>query len=419
MDLLENPVRPYAWGSTTVIPELLGREPDGTPQAELWVGAHPDDPSRLLPLGALRRTTGDGASSEGTTEQTLLDRIGADPSGTLGARVVAAFGPRLPFLLKVLAVEHPLSLQVHPSKPQAQRGYAAEEAAGIAADAPERNYRDDNHKPEMIYALTVFDALCGFRPLAATQRFLHAMALPSLEADADRLRRDDHGLRDVVKRWLSLEPDTAAQLVAEVGDAAAGLMSDGEFSLEAAIVAGLAAGYPGDGGVLVALLLNRVRLAPGEAVFLPAGLPHAYLHGTGVEIMASSDNVLRGGLTEKRVDVDELLRILDDTPGPVEVLRPKLSSGVAGFDVALPDFALSMLHLDAASYDLPSGSPQILLALDGSAVLTQPGREIDLSPGAAAFVGAEEPGVHVSGSGLVARATTGRAVVGTGGDQAG
>lgn len=415
MDLLENPVRRYAWGSISVIPALLGRDADGTPQAELWVGAHPDDPSRLV-------ATGDSApagppAADPTATRTLLDRIAADPPGTLGAQVVATFGPRLPFLLKVLAVEHPLSLQVHPSRSQAQTGYAAEEAAGIAADAPERNYRDDNHKPEMICALTVFDALCGFRPLAATSRLLDALLLPSLQADADRLRRGEHGLRDVVGRWLCLEPAEAARLVAEVGDAAASI-DDGEFSLELETIAALAAANPGDAGVLVALLLNRVRLAPGEAVYLPAGRPHAYLHGTGVEIMASSDNVLRGGLTEKHVDVDELLRILDTTPGAVQVRRPEPSSGGAVFDVALPDFALSMLDLDGAPYDLPSGSPQILLALDGGAVLTQPGRKLDLPRGRAAFVGAHEPGVRVSGAGLVARASTGRAVA-VAGDEAG
>lgn len=415
MDLLDNPVRRYAWGSTSVIPALLGQDADGTPQAELWVGAHPDDPSRLVAPGGSTRAGPPAAHP--TPTRTLLDRIAADPSGTLGAQVVAAFGPRLPFLLKVLAVEHPLSLQVHPSKPQAQTGFATEEAAGIAADAPERNYRDDNHKPEMICALTAFDVLCGFRPVAATLRLLNALELPSLQADADQLRSGDHGLRDVVGRWLSLERAEAALLVAEVGDAAASI-DDGEFSLEAETVAALAAANPGDGGVLVALLLHRVRLAPGEALYLPAGCPHAYLHGTGVEIMASSDNVLRGGLTEKHVDVDELLRILDTTPGVVHVLRQVPSSAGAVFEVAVPDFALSMLHLDEGPYYLPSGVPQILLTLEGCAILTQPGSEIDLPRGGAAFVGAHEPGPHVSGSGLVALATTGRPVTGAAGDGA-
>lgn len=402
MLLLDNPVRAYGWGSTTVIPDLLGREPDSTPHAELWVGAHPDDPSRIA-----------------GTADTLLTHIDADLDSTLGDAVLDTLGARLPFLLKLLAVEKPLSLQVHPSRAQARAGYRAEQAAGIASNAPERNYRDDNHKPELICALSTFDALCGLRPVEATRRFLDALAVPALQAETARLEAGGDGVRDVVARWLRLDDARVADRVTDVRSAAATLVGDDEFSLEGETIAQLAAAHPGDGGVLVALLLNRVRLAPGEALYLPAGRPHAYLHGTGVEIMASSDNVLRGGLTDKHVDVDELLRVLDPTPAPVEVLRPVPTAAGATYDVALPDFALSMLHLDGVAFDLPSGSPQLMLALSTGAVVDQQGHRTGLSPGQAAFVGAQEPQVRVSGSGLVARATTGRAVAAALGDQAG
>ncbi len=304
MDLLDNTVRPYAWGSPTAIPHLLGVEPTGEPQAEMWMGAHPGAPSR-------------------TARGTLVEVIEADPERELGARAVAKFGPRLPFLLKILAAGAPLSLQVHPNLAQAREGYADEERRGVPADAPHRNYKDANHKPELICALTEFDGLCGFRDPAQAADLLDGLGVDSLKPYVDLLHAhpEDAALREVLTAVLSADPEEMARTVAEATAACTRL--GGAY----APYADIAHHYPGDPGVIAAMLLNHVRLQPGEALFLGAGIPHAYLNGLGVEIMANSDNVLRCGLTPKHVDVPELLRIVRFEPSDPGVLRPR---GVPG-----------------------------------------------------------------------------------------
>lgn len=402
MHRLENPVRDYDWGSPSVIPALLGRPADGTPQAELWIGAHPDSPSRLV-------QESDRWQPGGPAPTTLVELIEADPVGSLGREVVAAFGARLPYLLKVLAVERPLSLQAHPSLQQARAGFAAEEDAGVTDDAPDRTYRDDNHKPEMLCAVTAFDALCGFRPVDETVALLRALDVAGLRADVDRLAAGEADLADLVRTWLTLDRERLPGVVAELGrSAAVHAADDGEHAAAAATLVDLARRHPTDGGVLVAALLNRVRLQPGEAVFLAAGNLHAYLHGTGVEIMASSDNVLRGGLTSKHVDVDGLLSILDATPGPPAVVRPVNTEQGESYPVPVSDFALDVLRpADGQAYDLPTGSPQLLLALEGTAHLTQGDERLELPRGRSVFVGANERAVRVAGSGVVVLATVG------------
>jgi len=402
--LLKNPVRDYAWGSTTAIPELLGTEPDGTPQAELWMGAHPDAPSRLA-------TTSPGAAPTPTDTRTLIDLIAADPTAALGHEIAETLGPRLPFLLKVLAVEEPLSLQAHPSREQARAGYAAEDRAGVPRDAPERTYGDDNHKPELLWALTPFDALCGFRPEGETLEFLHRMDIPGLRSDVDELSSGAVDLGDLVRRWLLLEAGECRAIVAEMASVCSDIAaSGGAFVPEATTIASLAELHPGDGGVLVATLLNRVRLQPGEAVFLAAGNLHAYLHGTGVELMANSDNVLRGGLTKKHVDVDGLLAILDASPGPPALVRPVATPYGDAFPVPVPDFELTVLRPDGVrAYDLQDGSPAVFLTVDGSVELSQGAAPQRLDRGQSAFVGADEPPVGITGDGVIVRASTGRA----------
>ncbi|MFF5483740.1 mannose-6-phosphate isomerase, class I, partial [Streptomyces sp. NPDC012935] len=287
MDRLDNTVRPYAWGSTTALPALLGVEPTGEPQAEMWMGAHPGAPSR-------------------TARGTLVEVIEADPERELGAATVAKFGPRLPFLLKLLAAGAPLSLQVHPDLAQAKQGYEDEERRGIPVDAGHRNYKDANHKPELICALTEFDGLCGFRDPLRAAALLDALGVDSLKPYVDLLhaRPEEAALREVLTAILTADRDAMAHTVAEAAAACDRLGG------EHAPYAGIAHHYPGDPGVIAAMLLNHVRLQPGEALFLGAGIPHAYLNGLGVEIMANSDNVLRCGLTPKHVDVPELLRIV-------------------------------------------------------------------------------------------------------------
>ncbi|MFE0456785.1 mannose-6-phosphate isomerase, class I [Streptomyces sp. NPDC058914] len=380
MDRLDNTVRPYAWGSPTAIPHLLGVEPTGEPQAEMWMGAHPGAPSR-------------------TSRGTLVEVIEADPHKELGKAAVDRFGPRLPFLLKILAAGAPLSLQVHPDLEQARKGYEDEERRGIPLDAPHRNYKDANHKPELICALTEFDGLCGFRAPARAADLLDGLGIDSLKPYVDLLHAhpEDAALREVLTAILTADPQEMAHTVAAAAAACDRLAGD------YAPYAGIAHHYPGDPGVLAAMLLNHVRLQPGEALFLGAGIPHAYLSGLGVEIMANSDNVLRCGLTPKHVDVPELLRIVRFEPGDPRVLRPEAGpDGEELYETPIDEFRLSryVLPEGARPHDLTLPTPQILLCTAGS---VRAG-EHPLTPGHSVFVPAGEK-AEVSGAGTVFRAT--------------
>ncbi|MFS4106552.1 mannose-6-phosphate isomerase, class I [Streptomyces sp. PD-S100-1] len=380
MDRLDNTVRPYAWGSATAIPHLLGVEPTGEPQAEMWMGAHPGAPSR-------------------TARGTLADLVAAAPERELGAATVAKFGPRLPFLLKILAAGAPLSLQVHPNLEQAREGYADEERRGVPLDAPHRNYKDANHKPELICALTEFDGLCGFREPAGAAALLAALGVDSLKPYVDLLhaRPEEAALREVLTAILTADREEIARTVHEAAAACDRLGGDH------APYAAIAHHYPGDPGVLAAMLLNHVRLQPGEALFLGAGVPHAYLDGLGVEIMANSDNVLRCGLTPKHVDVPELLRIVRFEAGDPGVLRPEAApDGEEVYETPIDEFRLSrhVFAPGAAPHDLTLGAPQILLCTAGA---VEAG-EHRLTPGQSVFVPAGDEAV-VSGEGTVFRAT--------------
>ncbi|MYX44338.1 mannose-6-phosphate isomerase, class I [Streptomyces sp. SID89] len=380
MDRLDNTVRPYAWGSATAIPHLLGVEPTGEPQAEMWMGAHPGAPSR-------------------TARGTLADLVAAAPERELGAATVAKFGPRLPFLLKILAAGAPLSLQVHPNLEQAREGYADEERRGVPLDAPHRNYKDANHKPELICALTEFDGLCGFREPAGAAALFDALGVDSLKPYVDLLhaRPEEAALREVLTAILTADREEIARTVHEAAAACDRLGGDH------APYAAIAHHYPGDPGVLAAMLLNHVRLQPGEALFLGAGVPHAYLDGLGVEIMANSDNVLRCGLTPKHVDVPELLRIVRFEAGDPGVLRPEAApDGKEVYETPIDEFRLSryVLAPGAAPHDLTLGAPQILLCTAGA---VEAG-EHRLTPGQSVFVPAGDEAV-VSGEGTVFRAT--------------
>ncbi|MET8117533.1 mannose-6-phosphate isomerase, class I [Streptomyces prasinus] len=380
MDRLDNTIRPYAWGSTTAIARLLGVEPTGEPQAEMWMGAHPGAPSR----------TGRGS---------LAEVIAADPERELGAATVAKFGPRLPFLLKLLAAGAPLSLQVHPDLDQAKAGYADEERRGVPADAAHRTYKDANHKPELVCALTEFDGLCGFREPLRAAELLDALGVDSLKPYVDLLhaRPEEAALREVLTAILTADREEMARTVTEAAAACDRLGGDH------APYAAIAHHYPGDPGVIAAMLLNHVRLQPGEALYLGAGVPHAYLNGLGVEIMANSDNVLRCGLTPKHVDVPELLRIVRFEPRDPGVLRPEAApDGEELYDTPTDEFRLSRYVLPAGgtTHDLTLDTPQILLCTAGSVHAG----EHELTPGTSVFVPAGEK-AEVSGTGTLFRAT--------------
>lgn len=391
---LENVLRPYAWGSPTTIPALLRLEPTGEPVAEMWIGAHPGAPSRIF--------------AEGTT---LLAAVAADPEQLLGADVAQRYGGELPFLLKLLAAEHPLSLQTHPTIDQAHEGHAAEDAEGIPADAPHRSYQDRNHKPELLVALTEFDALCGFRPLADSARFLDRLAAAGayeLAPVRERLIANG-GLRDVVTWLLTLPAPGQAALVEHTVPALTKLADGaGEWQVEAACIAELARLYPVDVGVVLAVLLNHVRLQPGEAIFLSAGQIHSYIKGFGVELMANSDNVLRAGLTPKHINVPELLRTIDFAAAALVPLQSdETRPGELVYPVPVSDFALSRIDLpERASLELDCTGPSLVLCVAGRLRVAVGGEDIELTPGGSLFASAGDP-ITVQGPGTGFRATTG------------
>jgi len=393
---LEGALRSYAWGSRTALAELSGRpSPSAHPEAELWLGAHPGDPAHVI---------------EDSGSRSLRDVIDAAPLSELGERSVAEFGERLPFLLKVLAAEEPLSLQAHPSAEQAREGFAREDAAGIPVDSAERNYRDASHKPELVVALTRFEALAGFRDPHRTVRFLRALDVAQLEPYVGLLagQPDPDGLRALFTTWITLPSPALSALLPPVLDGCVEYLSrtdaaEAEFAPEARTALELSEGYPGDAGVLAALLLNRITLEPGQGLFLAAGNLHAYLHGTAVEIMANSDNVLRGGLTPKHVDVPELLRVLDFDSVDVPLLAPAPTGrvGEVAYATPAPEFVLTRIDLDAS--DAESGvaatiepdGPQILLCTSGAAKLGCGAQSLVLERGGAAWISASDNEIHI------------------------
>ena len=388
MELLRGALRTYAWGSRTALAEFTGRPvPAAHPEAELWFGAHPGDPAWL--------ETANGETS-------LLDALAEDPEGQLGAASRTRFGDVLPFLVKVLAADEPLSLQAHPSAEQAIQGYQREERRGIPVSSPVRNYRDMSHKPELLVALQPFEALGGFRQVSRTRELLRALAVSDLDPFIELLsdQSDADGLRALFTTWITAPQPDIDVLVPAVLDGAIQYVSSGatEFAAEARTVLELGERYPGDAGVLAALLLNRITLAPGEGLFLPAGNLHTYLRGFALEVMANSDNVLRGGLTPKHVDVAELLRVLDFNPTAEEQLRPAVHrEGMAlVYDTPADEFAVALLVLDGEclGHEVDASSrhdgPQILLCAEGSTTVHAKSNSLTLERGMAAWVAADD-----------------------------
>ncbi|WP_433711352.1 mannose-6-phosphate isomerase, class I [Nocardia sp. CA-084685] len=383
MHELVGALRSYAWGSRTALAKLCGRPvPSAHPEAELWFGAHPADPAHVR----LENST-----------RSLLELVADDPERELGP-AAPEFGGRLPFLLKILAAEEPLSLQAHPSSAQARVGFERENLARVPLDSPMRNYRDENHKPELVVALDRFEALAGFRDPRRTVELLRALNVLGLRSYADLLaaQPDSAGLRTLFTTWITLPQSVLGTLLPQVLDGCVRYLSEKgtrEFTAEARTTLELAEAYPGDAGVLAALLLNRLTLEPGQGLFLAAGNLHAYLRGLGVEIMANSDNVLRGGLTPKHVDVPELLRVLDFEPIDLPVVLPEpAEDGSLCYPTPAPEFALRRFDLTAESGQVPltSAGPGIMLCTEGRVRLSQGGSELVLERGAAAWISAAD-----------------------------
>ena len=386
MDLIEGVVRDYAWGTTDVIPGILGRPATGTPWAEYWLGAHPTGPATV-----------------GAAAVPLDQLVAADPRAALGADVARRFGG-LPFMMKLLSAAEPLSLQAHPSAEQAAAGFAHEEEMGIPLTASQRSFRDRRHKPELVCALTPFRALCGFREPVATLDLLATLDTAALDPIRDRLAAEPGpgGLRGVVAWLLGLDTDSSTRLVETVA-AACATAQGSRFERERAVVPELAARHPHDSGVVIALLLNLVTLAPGEAVFLGAGNLHAYLSGTVVEVMANSDNVVRGGLTDKHVDVLGLLEVVDTTPAVPQVQLPAGEAGIRTYEAPVDDFRMRCL--------VPTDDHPVTLGPGPVIALCTSGRvdvgAATLESGDALWVAAADGTVDVTGRGVVFEAGVG------------
>ncbi len=387
VDKLSCTVMPYPWGSRSALASLRGApSPSPGPEAELWMGAHPSAPSFVERNG---------------TRASLADVIARAPEHELGAGSVQAFGPRLPFLLKVLAAAEPLSLQAHPTLTQAQRGFAEEERRGIPLGAPERTYKDPFHKPELLCALTPFDALSGFREISETLRLFDMLAIAELDEVLAPLRaeRAPEGLRRTFRALMTMPAELSAPAVDATIRACA--RDHGGFSRERQLALRLATLYPNDIGIVSALFLEFVRLHPGEAIYLGPCNLHAYVEGVGVEIMASSDNVIRGGLTRKHVDVPALLDTLDfAAPPPTRIQGRAIDEREFVYDTPAREFRLSRIHVHGTLRRRVTNA-EILLTTEGS-VRTE---SLEAPKGTSWFVPASTDGYALTGEGTVFRAT--------------
>jgi mannose-6-phosphate isomerase len=334
-------VQRYPWGDVEAIPRLLGREPDGSPQAEWWLGTHPSGPSMV--------------STAARVDRPLVD-----------------VGGPLPYLVKVLAAAMPLSLQVHPDEPTAAEGFAREEALGIDRLADDRTYRDPNAKTEILCALTRFEALCGFRPVGETVAMLRSLDTPATEELAGRLAT--FGIGTVVREVLFDPPADIDEVVAACRD------HQGEHVAFTQWIARLGRDHPGDPALVVALMLRHVVLERGDAVYLTPGTLHAYLHGVGVEVMGSSDNVVRAGFTSKHIDRQELVRIV--LPDAVDPRAATIEPAPGRFTYVTPGapFRVTRVELDGTA-ELVATGPEILVATDGSAGVLSAGQARYVAPG--------------------------------------
>jgi len=387
---------------------MLGKPvPAPHPEAELWVGAHPGDPATVV---------GDDAEP-----RTLLDLIAADPQQQLGAACAERWQGKLPFLLKILAVEEPLSMQAHPSADQAANGWAREEAAGIPRDAPNRNYPDPTAKPELVCALSEFHALAGFRDPQRTVELLRAIETPGMARYTELLaaQPDADGLRALFTTWITLPQSALDALLPEVLDACVWHVKErGSYDRECRTVLELGERHPGDAAVLAALLLNRMTLRPGEGIYLPAGNPHLYLNGTAVEVLANSDNILRCGLTPKHVDVPELLQVLNFGVPSATVLCGDAEERKVVYRTDAEEFELSRVYwdeTDPAPVELDSTGPQVVLCTHGQLwAVSHNGQSLSLRQGEALWIPAGDPAVrlHVDDGrqATAFRATPGRVV---------
>lgn len=412
MKFIQGRIRDYSWGSACAIPEFFGYPAADFPVAELWLGAHPtapssiidDDNARVLNIGDLAREKNERPGVE------LNTYIAQNPTYSLGEDVVKRHGVQLPFLLKVIAPDRPLSLQVHPSKMQALEGFERENELGIDPSAANRCYPDCNHKPELVYALTKFEALVGFRSPRRIMGVLADLDVPLAQKLRGHIvaKPNARGVREAFECLISKDTRPSSDEIRRIVRACARRPAEESSSYRAdLIVQRLAQYYPGDPGVVASLLLNPVTLNPGEALFTPAGTVHAYLSGMGVEIMAASDNVLRAGLTPKHVDVGELLRVVNTVAAPpIRIAPEKVTQVQSTYYVPVEDFELSIVTLrDASAVEkLRGAGPRIIVCLRGAVELFACGKKIALNTGQAVFLDAADGKASVRGVGQLVQA---------------
>ena len=397
ISLLKNPVQKYAWGSRTALQSLLDwPQPWKEPAAELWMGVHPKAPSEVKVEGGWR---------------SLIDVIAADPVSVLGTDAAEQFSNRLPFLFKVLAADRPLSIQVHPDMRQAREGFKRENRNNIPLDAPDRNYKDACHKPECLCAVTRFEAMKGFRAPKDILKLMDQVFRKAPFKELDPLRKDSNsdGLKRFFTSLMTMDEARQARVVNEAVEGAKRIAGEDRafhWLLE------LNREYPGDGGVLSPLYLNLVDLSPGEAIYVPAGELHAYLSGVGMEIMASSDNVLRGGLTPKHIDIPELLGIVNFTSTPVLKQRPLADDNFERiYETPAAEFQLSEIVLNGNERFISrkERSVEILICMAGEGLIEEleSGQVLPLKKGMGIIIPSAVPGYVLSGNMILYRGGVG------------
>ncbi|WP_394150100.1 mannose-6-phosphate isomerase, class I [Vibrio maritimus] len=388
---LSNDIKHYAWGSKTSITELFGIEnPKNEPQAEIWMGAHANGSSVLEDSGS-----------------SLADYIASDKQKALGDYTTNRFG-ELPYLFKVLAAETPLSIQVHPNKYKSELGFERENAQGIPLDAANRNYKDPNHKPELVYALTFYKAMNGFRPIEDIVRLFETIGIDALEPQVTALANNQtsDGLKRFFTEIMSISGDNKQQALQELYAAyerpAKSLMVREALSYSQSF----SQHYANDIGLFAPLMLNTVELAPGEAMFLHAETPHAYVEGTGLEIMASSDNVLRAGLTPKYIDVPELIDNVKFQPIKPEDIRlnPVNKSGRLSYPIPVDDFGFDIIQSNQEVQRQYLRSAEILFCVEGEVTVSSSDNQVVLKPGESVFISNDSAHYQYQGNGVLARA---------------
>ncbi len=393
---MTNVIQHYAWGSTSSINQLFDiKNPSAEPQAEVWMGAHPNGCSTV------------GYGEHATKLSTLID---CNHRLFLSEQIANRFG-ELPYLFKILAAEKALSIQVHPNKAQAERGFAVEQQQGIPLDAANRNYKDPNHKPELVYALTSYQAMNGFRSIDQIIANFEQLAIPEIKAWLDELKANltPQGLATFFSALLSMTGQQKDQALAKLSSYAneyAKKYTNQSDDPLFALIAELEHQYPGDVGLFAPLLLNVITLEPGQAMFLDAETPHAYIKGTGLEIMANSDNVLRAGLTPKFMDIDELVACtrFDEKPFDSLLLQPNKSDDIWDYPIPVDDFKFSIIQ-HSHQRIMYTHSAEILLPLDQGMTLTHPdGESCVIEKGQSVFIPAYAQSYQIECAGRVARA---------------